>query len=331
MTLPLNLVLVRHGQSEGNAAKRLSEGGDHTAYSPEFRMRHTSGFRLTAQGRSQARRAGTWMRLNGLDSFDRFMVSSYVRAKETAGLLDLPQADWMLDSYLTERNWGDVDNLPEDERNARFGEALAKQISAPFFWRPPNGESFHDLCLRVDRVLDTLHRECSNQNVVLVCHGEVMRAFQVRLERLTPEQFKQRVLSDEYWERIHNCQITHYTRVEPSSGRVSAHADWVRIIRPTEGPARVSEWRTIERRRYSNEELLELALKWTEHRVMHHEGKPFTQNPRVRRIRTDESGLTIVEAQLDEGEAVCWRCGAIAYDPEKTLQKCPECGGAFND
>jgi len=256
MTLPRNLVLVRHGESEGNAAKRRSEGGDHSAFTPEFLLRHTSDFRLTERGRSQAERAGTWMRENDLTSFDRYMASAYVRAMETAGILALPGADWMLDPYLTERNWGDIDNLPEDERNEKFGEALRRRDSSPFFWRPPNGESFLDLCLRVDRVLDTLHRECSDKDVVLVCHGEVMRAFQVRLERLSQEEFKRQVLSDEYWDRIHNCQITHYTRLDPTSGRVSPHADWVRIIRPTETPAQISRWRAIVRSRYSNEELL---------------------------------------------------------------------------
>lgn len=259
MTLPRNLVLIRHGQSEGNIAKRRSEEGDHSAFSPEFRMRHTESFRLTDRGRSQAERAGQWLRENGLGSFDRYMVSAYTRAAETAALLALPNAEWMLSPYLTERNWGDIDNVPQDELLALHGEALLGRDVEPFFWRPPNGESFLDLCLRVDRVLDTLHRECSEQDVVIVCHGEVMRAFQVCLERLTQSEFKDLILSQKDWDRIHNCQIVQYSRWDPSSRGLWHHADWVRIIRPTDSPARQSEWRTITRHRRTNEELLEMV------------------------------------------------------------------------
>jgi broad specificity phosphatase PhoE len=59
--LPIDLVLVRHGQSEGNAANRLSENGDNSVFSDEFRRRHSASFRLTERGRSQAVRAGKWI------------------------------------------------------------------------------------------------------------------------------------------------------------------------------------------------------------------------------------------------------------------------------
>ena len=61
MALPLDLILVRHGQSEGNAAKRLSEKSDHTAYTKEFRNRHSASLRLTDLGRKQAQTAGEWI------------------------------------------------------------------------------------------------------------------------------------------------------------------------------------------------------------------------------------------------------------------------------
>ena len=35
----------------------------------------------------------------------------------------------------------------------------------------PNGESIAQLCLRIDGVLHTLHRECSDKRVLVVCHG----------------------------------------------------------------------------------------------------------------------------------------------------------------
>ena len=262
MSTPLDLYFVRHGQSEGNAAKRLSEAGDSSAFSADFRDRHSSSFRLTDLGYQQARAAGIFLRQNVLGQdfvFDRMYVSEYARAQETAGLLGLPGANWLCDPYLTERDWGDADNLPDDERKKRFGEALKKREVEPFFWRPPNGESFSDLCLRVDRVLDTLHRECSDKRVIIVCHGEVMRAFQVRLERLSQVRFRDLIFSDRSEDRIHNCQITHYTRRDPSSGQIRPYAGWVKWTRPAEEGSPSSDWSTIRRTTYSNADLLHLV------------------------------------------------------------------------
>lgn len=262
MTLPIDLVLVRHGQSEGNAAKRRSEAGDNSAFTPDFRARHTASFRLTDKGRGQAFRAGTVIRelffKEGL-GFDRYVTSEYTRAMETAGNLALPDAEWFCDFNLTERDWGELDVLPEDERDARYGENIRKRDVEPFFWRPAGGETFAQLCLRVDRALDTLHRECSDKRVIVVCHGEVMRAFQVRIERMSQVRFKEVVQSERSEDKIFNCQLTHYTRRNPETGKLAPHANWVRFIRPTVTPYTVSKWRTIERPRYSNSDLLEVV------------------------------------------------------------------------
>ncbi|MEQ1561411.1 MAG: phosphoglycerate mutase family protein [Nitrospira sp.] len=257
--LPIDLVLVRHGQSEGNAANRLSEKGDNSAFTRDFRDRHTSSLRLTKRGCGQAARAGDWIRreLFGPTGFDRYITSEYTRAMETAGLLDLPNANWYADFYLTERDWGEMDICPPSEREEKFGDAMRGRQVEPFFWRPPNGESFAQLCLRVDRVLHTLHRECSDKRVIIVCHGEVMRAFQVRLERLSQVRFKEVIFSKKPADRIHNCQVTHYTRRNPETGRLSRHAEWVRWVRPTDTPTNESGWQKIERRSYSNNDLLE--------------------------------------------------------------------------
>lgn len=262
--LPIDLVLVRHGQSEGNAAKRLSEAGDHSAYTQEFLDRHTASFRLTKHGRTQATQAGEFLRAeffrNGI-GFDRYITSEYARAMETAGLLQLSNAEWFCEFYLTERDWGELDHCPENEREEKFGTALHRREIEPFFWRPPNGESFAQLGLRVDRVLHTLHRECGDKRVIVVCHGEVMRAFQVRLERMSQVRFKELNFSRRHEDRIHNCQILHYTRRDPATGRLAPYANWKRAIRPTDEPIWSTGWQQVERPRYSNEDLLEVVAR----------------------------------------------------------------------
>ena len=255
MTLPIDLMLVRHGQSEGNKAKRLSEAGDHSAFTEAFRRRHTSGYRLSALGRDQARQAGHYLHTFG-GTFDRFITSEYIRAMETAARLGLPNAQWLCDYNLTERDWGDLTSYPEPEREEKFGEVLRGQDVEPFFWRPPNGESFAQLCLRVDRALDTLHRECSDKRVIIVCHGEVMWAFRIRLERMSQVRFRELHFSQRSEDRIHNCQILHYTRRDVVTGRLGKYANWMRMIRPTAQPVWVTPWQEIVRPRYSNQELL---------------------------------------------------------------------------
>ena len=254
--MPIDLVLVRHGESEGNAAKRLSERGEEGRYDEVLGGRHTRSYRLTDNGQKQAMIAGNYIELE-FESFDRYVVSEYARAMETAALLDIESASWYRNFYLTERDWGDLDNCSEEERETRFGEALKLRDIEPFFWRAPNGESFADLCLRIDRILHTLHRECSDKRVVLVCHGEVMWAFRVLLERMSQERFKELHDSQNPADRIYNCDILHYSRRNPHNGQLEKHANWMRHIRPTDPTASVVvDWTEIKRPRYSNEELL---------------------------------------------------------------------------
>jgi len=261
MTLPIDLVLVRHGQSEGNKAKRRSEQGDHSAFTTEFRRRHTSTHRLTPLGRQQAERAGHWLRAEFFKAsvgFDRYLVSEYVRAMETAGLLALPGATWFADYNLSERDWG-IDSLPEDERQQAFEEALVRRDHEPFFWAPPNGESFARLCGRLRAPLDTLHRECSDKRVLMVCHGGVMWGFRVLIERMSQARFRELYLSRASEDQVWNCQIIHYTRRDPESGRLSKYAGWMRMVRPHESPIWTTGWQRIERPRDTNEDLLALA------------------------------------------------------------------------
>jgi NAD+ kinase len=124
MTMPIDLVLVRHGESEGNAARRSSLAGDNSVFTEEFCGRHNSRLRLTDRGREQARVAGTWLKEHISPTYDRYLVSGYLRAMETASLLDLPEAVWYQEFYLRERDLGLFEIMPEDEKKKKHPEAL---------------------------------------------------------------------------------------------------------------------------------------------------------------------------------------------------------------
>lgn len=271
MTMPIDLVLVRHGQSEQNLASHFAKNGDSSLYTEAFRRRHGGQHRLTAKGRKQAKAAGKWLRANDLGYFDRRYVSAYTRAMETAGLLNLDGPDWMADPLLREREWGDFDNIPHDERVVKSEESMAMRDTDPFFWIPPNGESVAQLTVRLRSVLDTLHRECSDRRVVIVCHGEVMLAFRFLLERMSIEQWVQLQKSNKPGEKIFNCQVFHYTRRDPQSGELSAHLDWMSSISPADPTNNGDGWQKIARKRFSDAELLQ-AAEQVEHLFPGHEG-----------------------------------------------------------
>lgn len=258
MTMPIDLILVRHGESEGNAARRHSAAGDHSAFTEEFCSRHSSRLRLTDRGREQAAVAGDWLKRNVGERFDRCLVSGYLRAMETAGLLELPDSIWYQEFYLRERDMGLFEIMSEDDKKTKYPEAYRQYSFDPFYWTPPNGESIAQLCLRIDRVLHTLHRECSDKRVLIVGHGLVMWAFMVRIERLTPTQFLKRSQSQDITEQIRNCQIIHYTRRNPQGGQLASRVEWVRSVCPWE-PQQGGNWRTISRPTFTNDQLLEAA------------------------------------------------------------------------
>ena len=71
-----DLVLIRHGESEGNVARKRSLGGDHSLFSGEFKHRHSARWRLTDRGREQAIAAGEWLQRENLVEFDRYYERS---------------------------------------------------------------------------------------------------------------------------------------------------------------------------------------------------------------------------------------------------------------
>jgi NAD+ kinase len=93
MVMPIDLILVRHGESEGNLAhSRARYHNDTSAFENEhFTKKHSSQWRLTDLGREQAVKAGEWIREH-IGPIDFFLTSEYVRAMETSALLNLPNA-----------------------------------------------------------------------------------------------------------------------------------------------------------------------------------------------------------------------------------------------
>jgi broad specificity phosphatase PhoE len=261
--MPQDLYIVRHGQSTGNLArKKYVETNDESVFLEIF-AKHESKYELTSLGIEQAKLTGSWFLNNGLSFFDRMLVSSNDRALQTASYLGLPEAAWMIDSNLREREDGLFNIIPPTKRDSDYADQQKFHDTEPFLFRPPQGENMADVCQRIKIVLDTLARECSGKRVIIVCHGHVIRAFRIILERMSLQKSNEFLLTQEDWGKIPNCSILHYTRKNPfipenlgNNLTLSNHFDWFRMIRPAGGGKLEDNFSEIKRKKYTNEELL---------------------------------------------------------------------------
>ena len=149
------LYILRHGQTEWNAAGRMQGALD----SP-----------LTALGRAQAARQGAILGGVGITqaSHDVY-VSPQGRARQTAEIaLSGIGVVARIDSRLREISLGSYDGLTHDEIEARYPGAFAD--ADPFLWydTPPGGEGFARLQARLGAFLADLTRPS-----VIVAHGMV--------------------------------------------------------------------------------------------------------------------------------------------------------------
>jgi len=260
--MPADLLLVRHGESEGNVAVKASKRGDDSHMNEQFLSQHSSRWRLSELGCEQATETGLWLRENFPQGFHRYYVSEYTRALETAGLLRLVNSEWLISPYLRERWRGDLDRLPSAVSEELYRQSFLDKETAPYYWRPPNGESLADVSARLRIIIDTLHRECADKSVIMVCHGEVMEALNLELQHLGEHQYIEwiRAQKSDSNLRLRNCQIFHYTRkAQPDNpeSKLEPYLAWFRSSCPANGY--IGSWQKIEHKKYSSQQLLELS------------------------------------------------------------------------
>ncbi|KAJ0410870.1 hypothetical protein ATCC90586_007906 [Pythium insidiosum] len=189
---PKRLILVRHGQSEGNIDPLLY------CHVPDNAMH------LTALGLEQAVAAGKSIKKIIGDETVRFIVSPYVRTIETfQGITkawgdDAAHIPWTEEPRIREQDFG---NFQEPNR-IRECKSQRRRFGA-FFYRFPSGESPADVYDRISSFLESLYRmfdKMSEQNYVLVTHGVAIRVILTRY-------FKYRVSEFEQLENFHNGEV----------------------------------------------------------------------------------------------------------------------------
>jgi broad specificity phosphatase PhoE len=177
---PRRIILIRHGESQGNIDDAIYETvPDHA-------------LTLTAKGRREASEAGTWLRAYLRDEPVTLYCSPYIRTRQTAELLGLgvPSEEMRIEPRLREQDWAnfqDPDDIAEQKRQRNdYGH---------FYYRFTHGESGSDVYDRVSTFLESLWRSfvgpgTAEQNLVIVTHGLTMRLFCMRWFHWSVEYFE---------------------------------------------------------------------------------------------------------------------------------------------
>jgi len=147
------ICLIRHGETEWNAARRLQGRTD---------------IPLNARGVKQAEACSVYL---AASSYDVLITSPLKRAKQTAEIinhkLDLPLHEM---EDFQERSFGDAEGMTYEERRAIYPEK-----------NYPNQEDTEDFRRRIMEGFQKVTQLYSDQKVLLVNHGavikEILKAF----------------------------------------------------------------------------------------------------------------------------------------------------------
>jgi broad specificity phosphatase PhoE len=202
------LGIVRHGESTGNvSASQAETAGAEVIDIPE----RDADVPLSDTGREQAAAVGRW--LAGLPDGQRpdvVVVSPYLRTVQTAELVVGETAIAMVrDERLRDRELGILDLLTGHGVRTRLpAEAERRDRLGKFYYRPPGGESWADVCLRLRSLLADLRRDHADGRVLLVGHEAIVLLLRYLLETLTEADLMTIAKANS----IANCSITTWQR-----------------------------------------------------------------------------------------------------------------------
>jgi len=210
---PSRLWVVRHGQSAGNVARDRAHAAGLGEIDLDIRDVDVP---LSDLGHEQSEALGKWFAALPKDERPTVVLTStYLRAQQTAtaiakagGLAEVGIA-FCIDERLREREFGVLDRLTTQGIEARYPEqAEARRRLGKFYHRPPGGESWCDVILRLRAALDTLSLHHRDERVLIVGHQVVVLCLRYLLEGLTETE----ILAIDAEGDVANCGVTTYSR-----------------------------------------------------------------------------------------------------------------------
>jgi len=229
------LWLVRHGESAGNVAREAALlAGD---YVIDLDVRDVD-VPLSPLGEQQSMALGRWFAaMPGDERPNVILTSPYVRARTTAAIvahaagLSDDAYSLVVDERLREKEFGILDRLTRAGIEAHHPEqAEFRRLLGKFYHRPPGGESWCDVILRLRSAIEMISREYCGERVLLVCHSVVVLCMRYLLEHMTEEQ----ILAIDRTEEIANCSVTSYRHDETVRPRGVMRLDLFNFVAPLE-------------------------------------------------------------------------------------------------
>ena len=216
---PERLWLVRHGQSQGNVAREAADEAGLPMIDISVRDVDVP---LSDLGFRQAEAAGRWFARMPRDERPELILSSpYLRARQTAETICKAEAlaggpaQIHIDERLREREFGIFDRLTSVGIREKFPEeAVHRKMLGKFYHRPPGGESWADVILRLRSMLNTINLHFCDRRVLIVCHQVVVFCMRYILEELD----EQAILRIDKEAEILNCGICAYDFVADEKG-----------------------------------------------------------------------------------------------------------------
>ncbi|MDP9012378.1 MAG: histidine phosphatase family protein [Pseudomonadota bacterium] len=208
---PNHLWLIRHGESAGNVARDRA----HAAGIPRIDISERDvDVPLSPRGTEQSQALGEWFaKADSHERPDVIWVSPYRRAIATAQIIrDLCAAGTeplplVVDERLREKEFGILDRLTRQGIQQFHPEqAEIRKHLGKFYHRPPGGESWCDVILRLRSALHTLSLHYAGKRVLVVTHQVVVLCFRYLLENLTESE----LLTIDSQGDVANCSVTDY-------------------------------------------------------------------------------------------------------------------------
>ncbi|MDQ1661516.1 MAG: 2,3-bisphosphoglycerate-dependent phosphoglycerate mutase [Blastococcus sp.] len=227
---PSSIWLVRHGESMGNvadsAAHRSGAGRlDLDVRDPDVPLSDT--------GRGQAEALGRHLAELPDDERPTAVLSSpFARALTTAELaaekIGLPVRT---DERLRERDFGAFDGMTgAGIRDQYPDEAKRRDLLGKFYYRPPGGESWADVALRVRTLLFTEGVRYDGERLMVVAHQAVIMVFRYVLEGLT----EQELLEIDENEQVANASVTRYDATPDGGWELTTFNDVEHLVEEAE-------------------------------------------------------------------------------------------------
>ncbi|HZE08443.1 MAG TPA: histidine phosphatase family protein [Gemmatimonadaceae bacterium] len=232
---PELVYIVRHGESSGNVARDAALKAGESVIDIDVRDVDVP---LSELGQRQSMALGRWFGALQPDKRPNIILTSpYVRARETARLIveSAGMADdtytIMVDERFREKEFGILDRLTAVGIREQYPQqAELKRLLGKFFHRPPGGESWCDVILRLRSATEMISRQYCGERVLIVCHAVVVLCMRYILEHMTEAE----LLGIDRSADIANCSVTSYEHDETLGQRGGLRLELYNFVAPVE-------------------------------------------------------------------------------------------------